>query len=351
MKNNSIIEEWNETTCDQNVNYWANMIENADQQQNFITVRLSELFIVILMGFNGNLLVFLLMRRPNLRKQSFSHYLSMLAVCDSISLLIRLLFWINLLSISMGKKILVTFHTSILCTLSEYIMTTNHVMCSWLLVCITSERIIVTSFPLSAIKMCTPRIAKTVVIILVFCVLSLFSYVLYYSTYSCGICGMASRIMTIHYTIATTFVTMLPLILIIVGNIIIVISMHRNSTLIIHQQRDDNRNHVTVMLVILSASFVVLFLPNAMLVLVMQLRSDWISDLQVALGPVNMLWDVNYGINFYLYAITGNMVRSELKAWYYRLCSNAKGVRKENHHPGLQLNSSVSSIEVSTLAA
>ena len=351
MRNKSSVYESNETSCDQNANYWANMIENADQQQTYGILRLVELFIVILMGFNGNLIVFLLMRRPNLRKQSFSHYLSVLAVCDSVSLLIRSLFWINLLKITMGQKPVITFHTDILCPFSEYIMTTNHVMCSWLLVCITFERIIVTCFPLSATKMCTPPIAKTVVCILLVCVLSLFSYILYYSSYSCGMCGMGTRLMSIHYTIATTFVTMLPLILIIVGNVVIVITMHRNSTFTSHQQRDDNRNHVTIMLVILSASFVVLFLPNAMLVLVMQLRSDWINDLKVALGPVNMLWDLNYSSNFYLYAITGNLVRSEFKSWYYGLRSKVKLARKKNHHSGLHLNASVSSIDVFTSAS
>ncbi|XP_029646118.1 uncharacterized protein LOC115219957 [Octopus sinensis] len=302
--------------CTQESNYWAFMIEYPLMQQSSHTgawVRLFELSVVLTFGLIGNILVFIVMQRPALRKQSFSRYLSLLAICDSLSLIIRALFWINLLSTILKSEIIITFRTDFLCGFSEYFMTANHVICSWLLVCITCERIIVTAFPFSAAQFCTPKIANTVLVALVMSVCIGLSYVFYFSQFACNVCGMARQAQNVHYTIATTCVTVAPLVIIIISNIGIIFALRCQSDIVSHRQQLNNRNRITKMLLVLSISFVILFLPNAMLVLLMQLRPDWQTSLSVALGPVNMLWDINYGINFYLYAITGKVVRKEVK--------------------------------------
>jgi hypothetical protein len=68
---------------------------------------------------------------------------------------------------------------------------------------------------------------------------------------------------------------------------------------------------VTLTLLVVSLSFLILVMPNALLVLALGLRPEW-TGLLPALDPLALLWDGNFAVNFYLYVFAGQSFRAEV---------------------------------------
>lgn len=68
---------------------------------------------------------------------------------------------------------------------------------------------------------------------------------------------------------------------------------------------------MTFTLLCVSLAFLLLVMPNALLVLALGLRPDW-SALQPLLDPLALLWDGNFAVNFYLYVFAGASFRAEV---------------------------------------
>ncbi|XP_046579787.1 FMRFamide receptor-like [Haliotis rubra] len=302
-------------------NYWSSFVERPTSQQSTsvgVWIRLVGLPPVLLLGIIGNILAILVMSRPAMRRHSFSFYLLLLGVCDTISLLVRLLFWINLFLEFKGSPVVITFTNLPACIISEYFITANTVVCSWVVVCITYERVIIVMFPLTGTKLCKPYISRRVVVLLILFPFLLMAYIPFNTSYFPDL-GCVMRYipdMLMHYIMATTFVTMLPLALIFLGNAVIIIQLKRQSKRITGTgKRENNVSRVTTMLVTVSLTFFILVLPNALMALLLALRPDW-GILRAAVDPAAFLWDLNFAINFYLYVITGGNVRTEAKEMF-----------------------------------
>ncbi|XP_046352294.2 FMRFamide receptor-like [Haliotis rufescens] len=323
-------------------NYWSSFVERPTSQQSTsagVWIRLVGLPPVMLLGIVGNILAILVMSRPAMRRHSFSSYLLLLGVCDTISLLVRLLFWVNLFLEFQGSPVLITFTNLPACIISEYFITVNTVVCSWAVVCITYERVIIVIFPLTGTKLCKPFISRRVVVLLILFPLLLMSYIPFNTKYLPNL-GCVMRYipdMMIHYVMATTFVTMLPLALILFGNAVIIIQLKRQNKAITGTgNREDKVSRVTTMLVTVSLTFFILVLPNALMALLLALRSDW-GFLRVAVDPAAFLWDLNFAINFYLYVITGDNVRTEAREMF----SCIKAMSNTGTTPALQRDGTV----------
>ena len=138
--------------------YWPAFIQHPEAQQTTqvgVWLRLVLLPVILLAGFLGNGLTVALMRRPGMRRNSYSPYLTALAACDSVALLVRLAFWLNLLASTLQRSVLITFRSLVACALVEYVCTTNHVLCSWLVVVLTVERLVVVVLPLKSARFVT----------------------------------------------------------------------------------------------------------------------------------------------------------------------------------------------------
>ncbi|KAK7104104.1 hypothetical protein V1264_018873 [Littorina saxatilis] len=215
--------------------YWPSFIEHPQAQQTTkvgVWLRLGLLPLILLAGFLGNGLTMALMLRPNMRRHSYSPYLIALAVSDSVALFVRLIFWLNLLAISLGRQVVVAFASASACAIVEYACTTNHVLCSWIVVCLTSERVLVVAFPLkSSVLVNVENSVKVVAFVVLFCLL-LVSYVpvIVHWVPEAGGCVIPfPQELFAHFAVATTFVSLLPLFLICCGNLVIVIVLYRQS--------------------------------------------------------------------------------------------------------------------------
>lgn len=414
--------------------YWASFIGHPEAQQvtaSGVWLRLIILPVILLAGFLGNALTTCLMLRPKLRRHSYSPFLVALAACDSLALIIRLLFWANLVAIVLDCKIFITFQSHGACATVEYLCTANHVMCSWLVVSMTYERVIVVVFPLkSASIVNTASSAKAVVVIIVISLI-LLSYIpaIVFFIPSRGGCVIHFPLeLYAHFALATTFVSILPLFLICLGNFVIVLALFQQSrkraillnTRVSNSSRskmktkiivctsrqsskrsscqnnslslsarmsantqnktiaggslyvtkefsykpaqnnppnpsvsngegtggvagNDQVRKVTLTLLSVSLAFLVLVMPNALLVLTLGLRPEWNGLLPFA-DPFALLWDANFASNFYMFIITGAHFRAEL----FLMVGCTKGSKSQ---PSPDQNNNKTGVKVKKLSA
>ena len=75
--------------------------------------------------------------------------------------------------------------------------------------------------------------------------------------------------------------------------------------------KEQQVRRVTFTLLCVSLTFLVLVMPNALVVLGLGFRPDW-AFLQPLLDPLALLWDGNFAVNFYLYVLAGANFRAEV---------------------------------------
>ncbi|XP_064622661.1 putative olfactory receptor 10J6 [Lineus longissimus] len=320
-------------------NYWYTFIEHSSQQHATTWgrwMRLIVLPLVLLIGFPGNALSATIMSRRSMRRHSYTIILQTLAIFDTSSLIIRLLFWINLLQSILSRDGVVTIQSLAGCKATEYFFTSIHIVCSWLVVLISMERFLVVCFPIRSRQWCTRKTSRIAVAILVTMAFTLQSYSAILTQYAPQIgCVMAQNHMYAHFIIATIFVTFAPLALIFLCNIGIIVCLFSGIHISNACTRDAQTRKVTYMLLSVSCSFLVLVFPNALVVLLIGLRQDWAPVLGQVLEPLALLWDINFGINFYIYVLSGKEVRNEVKDMFgcrKSVRGNTPGVKFFDRH-------------------
>ena len=215
--------------------YWPAFIEHPRAQQATevgVWLRLFLLPAILLAGFLGNGLTMALMRRPSMRGHSYGPYMTALAASDSLALFIRLVFWINLLAGTLGRPVPVSFRSRGACAVVEYVCTANHVLCSWLVVCLTYERVVVVVLPLKSARFVKAATSVKVVSVAALSSVLLMSYVSAIVRWvpEAGGCVIAfPHDLHAHFVLATVFVSLLPLFLICCGNLVIVVELYRQS--------------------------------------------------------------------------------------------------------------------------
>jgi len=121
--------------------------------------------------------------------------------------------------------------------------------------------------------------------------------------------------------------TLLPLTIIITVNILIMSKLFNENSLVDHTNVSDNSRRKTLllyrisrMLVILSSIYLLLHVPGSILdiikfVFVNAIRicnTKWQYYISITHDIFDLLTNFNYGINFYLYIISGKHIRKEL---------------------------------------
>ena len=215
--------------------YWPAFIEHPRAQQATevgVWLRLLLLPAILLAGFLGNGLTMALMRRASMRGHSYGPYMTALAASDSLALFIRLVFWVNLLAGALGRPVLLSFRSRGACAAVEYVCTANHVLCSWLVVCLTYERVVVVVLPLKSARFVKAATSVKVVAVAALSSVLLMSYVAAIVRWvpEAGGCVIAfPRDLHAHFVLATVFVSLLPLFLICCGNLVIVVELYRQN--------------------------------------------------------------------------------------------------------------------------
>ncbi|ESN98748.1 hypothetical protein HELRODRAFT_162200 [Helobdella robusta] len=121
-----------------------------------------------LFGIPGNLLTIIIMRSNKYRSKSYSHFLTSLAVFDSIILISKCTKRMLYNSAGFDE---ITLLGTILCKLHNFSLHVCYLMTSWLVICLTIERLIAVHYPFLKIRLCRAKQA-TIIIIILFLILS-----------------------------------------------------------------------------------------------------------------------------------------------------------------------------------
>ncbi|CAH1795610.1 unnamed protein product [Owenia fusiformis] len=305
---------------------------------------------IISIGTLGNVLSLIVLLGKKLRKTTWSLYLIVLAVCDTIVLftgLFRQWFWritpssIDVRALSnTGCKI----HTFLTYTCTQY--------SSWILVALTFERFVTVYFPLRSKTLCTRKTSISSLAVFLGLIISLnlhFYWTVNIGKYGCDVYDHSLfRFMGLIWPWIDLCVTsFLPFIIMLVCNTTIIICLvkERNKRLHLTKLSEQTTNNLrkttgaTIMFITVTFTFLVLTCPLAIYLTFWKYWSKGATPhtkavLDLAWAIINMLQYTNNGINFYLYCLSGPRFRGELK----QLCF----ARKRNLHDGRKVDNSKS---------
>ncbi|XP_050433006.1 cysteinyl leukotriene receptor 2 isoform X2 [Adelges cooleyi] len=300
---------------------------------------------LIILGSLGNCMSVFVFFGTNLRKQSSSYYLSSLAISDTLFLLMQLMSELTNAGIEL-------FFMDGVCQFSIYMTQMCSFISVWLVVVFTSERFIAVRYPLHRSVVCTVSRAK-----MVLCVLITFAIIVHVpyliitmpqevpilgtnnSTHTCGL-NMQWYDLYVWLNYADSLINMVvPFFLIVVFNSMICQSVCRlariRRSMTLHPSRrrqsmpqnsqQSSQIKVTEMLLVVSTVFLCLNLPSY----VFRVWIVWDPESTIKYKKLqfiaNQMYNTNFGINFFLYCVSGqNFRRALVDFWTLRRHPNKK---------------------------
>ncbi len=292
---------------------------------------------ILIFGIFGNILSFLVFSMKQTRKVVSSFFFRCLAISDIVSLLPLTEYFLFLWSVD---SISINVWA---CNIISYLMRLSKTTSAWLLVFISIERCVGIYLPHKAKVLITNKRARVafalLFIILMFVyspVLVLFKTKIKYDIFRNRYypdCSKTTKYVPQYKEIFPWLETILysfaPFILLGCLNIAICIRLlkvrqDRQATLASDSKSDSNMAGLTAMLLLTSFSFIVLTLPDTIYYLLKTYigfsSKDPGHSLYIKMKPFRamafILHQLNHGINFVLYCMSGKRFRSEVKAMF-----------------------------------
>ncbi|CAF4172914.1 unnamed protein product [Rotaria magnacalcarata] len=282
--------------------YYVSKIQSENKNWAWWLNNLGTL-VVFIIGFFGNILCLLVLCRRRLRRNSYTQYLIALAIVDTGAIFAE----------------------------------------GMIVVALAIERVVAIKFPLWSKTICTVVNARRIILIILLFTMFIQSYHLIIKGIDCSPSVSSTRVCrckTIrHHTylkldiIFTVYVwrlflmTLLPSTMIITANILIMNKLFHEGSLVDHTNVIDNAQHKTKvlykisrMLVIVTSIYLLLHVPGSSLDIIKYMyisvfnmcNLKWKYYIYMSHEIFDLLTNFNYGINFYLYIISGKHIRNEL---------------------------------------
>ncbi|CAH1797089.1 unnamed protein product [Owenia fusiformis] len=328
-------------TYNRSVNYDSDQDQPLSKRSNYIEFKIGVglinylLPVIIVFGLIGNVLSLVIMLRRRMRTSSVCHYLAILAVTDSIVLVVSALkTWIRTWS---GFELL---HVSnFACKFLKFLFFYSAHFSAWLVVAMTTERVIAIWFPFKATTVCSKKRARIVTLCLAFLLLAVNCHVLITTKLvpdsnrpGKSVCTSEKDdyfICDIFPKINLAVYSLIPFVLLLLFNCSIVVALmcHRRFIESQHQSMKGhtgsihsatysaNSQKLTLMLLTVSFVWIITTIPYTVYTLfpnhtVSDAREQAVNFLIRVICYLTMY--VNHGINFYIYILTGKRFRREL---------------------------------------
>ena len=244
----------------------------------------------------------------------------------------------DVIHLSTGAGIIASYGNTA-CKIHNFCEHVCFLMSSWVVLCMSVERFVAVNFPFKKDLLCKPRNATTVILV-VFAMLSysqIFRLIIIEKSDADAVCIAPAHYLHIYvimhvymYQLALQF--SLPSLLTLVCNMSILWKIWRLRLMVAkhgtqHSARARaNRHKTTCMLLLVSFTYIFTLLPLVLLSVVMHIavRTDpplarrIYSDAGNARLLLELVAEVNYGVNFYIYALSGSRFRSELHTMLFR---------------------------------
>lgn len=273
---------------------------------------------LVLMSIIGNTLIIVVMSQKQNRKSSTSLLFTCLAVSDMLLAFSvpfeRWLHWTFGISL---------YGISAQLTTTKTVLTYSNIqMSSWLLVCITAERVLSIAFPYKIKELCTRQRAGTVVCFILIVILSLnscaFNFIVsvtfddaYGIIWVSKVDNGGKVIAWIDFTVSF----FIPILCIICGSVYIIVHLLRIS-IQKHDSKNSRNRSVTMTLLAANIVFVVTMSPFVLLHLIYPSVGDVKSSIYLfwTMSELFMFTsDMNAALNFFVYVLSGSRFRSDVK--------------------------------------
>lgn len=277
-----------------------------------------------LLGITGNVLSFLVMGSPVYRRKSYSYYLRILAVFDTLTLVTEAVVMGNSISLEFGYGPYLHMHTKLTCKLTNFLESVVFLMSSWVVVAFTCDRYVAVCHPLQRARLCTDTRAKIIVFLLLVAAMisQVFRFIYIDQLPREKPCHAPSNLRLtyfgIHYFWYSFFLRFaLPFLILVTCNSLIIFHVQRMQKRRQTDERDKRRrtNLAITTLLVVCAVFVITLFPNAMIALIQFINGKDETTFCVLLkidAPFQLVRMLNYSTNFILYGLTGRLFRSEL---------------------------------------
>ena len=288
---------------------------------------------IISMGLLGNVLAFLVLTRPNMRKATTCSFMAVIALCDFITMIISLSWWL-------GNFKIFPISTAWGCRIRySLFFLVIHISVA-LLVGMTVEKLIAVWFPLKAAIYCTLRNARITIGIICTAILGLNLNHLFTrpdvvnprtnatTCLSRTLVFYSDSFQTYHLKIwpwiDATMYSFIPILSLIVMNTMILIKLRQSYSKhrqISYRKSDDispenPQRQITVMLLMTTTFFVILTMPVALIVI---FEKNWVTTTpyetavkRLVVEITSALMYTNHAINFWLYCFAASRFRQEL---------------------------------------
>ena len=315
--------------------------------------------IITVTGVVGNTLTVLILMRQLGRWSSTAVFLFVLAISDTVQLLISpVRNWV----LRGLEKQDVRQHSELVCKLSLFLTYATVHFSSWILVAVTVERFISVFWPHRVRDGCTRRTASVAAIILLGVFTALNSHIFYGhgvsdlpQYYGAGFCEPLYATYSVFWYKTWTWIDVVvafaaPFLILVVCNSMIIYKLWKTQVKIrkmtviastgMRSYAKDKRN-VTRTLVLLSFVFMICLTPlQVYLIVIPYVREeadkllcsdfwtfyDYYTLDYLAFAIVGVVSYINAGFNFFLYVLSGKRFRSEVKALLMCRKSGRNGV-------------------------
>lgn len=296
--------------------------------------------VIVIVGIIGNCLSFAVMKSKALRKKSYSHFLCALAVFDSLTLIFRQITLIHEILTHYNYPGVFDHFDDAACKTFNFTEHMCYLMSSWLIVCMAAERVIAVCLPFKKTIFRT-QTGAVVIILSLFVVMSytqVFRFIMIGKVGDkCeGLEAFIELYIPLHiyvFQFALSFI--LPFITVLVCNSLVLYQIYavRKAA----GGPSISRTHkTTFMLLTISFTYVIAFLPTVVISSVMYgyvaSGSPEAPEMWRKLTPLVHLFAVvsfiNYGVNFFIYVLSGRSFRFELTKFFNRERNSSTSVTK-----------------------
>ena len=321
----------------------ASTLTFMDEVETFTTFKIASFIgtywlpTLVPVGLVGNTLSFLVMNKPNNRKKSTCIFMTAISVNDNFMMFLAFYTWlIEGLKIHEWDEIeCKSFAFLVLLTLQN---TTYQVLA------MTIDKYVAIKWPHKAAIYSTPKRAKVTVILIYVCVFIYNSPHLVFSSIIGSQClgyVKGGFITKIYSWLTFVLNAIIPFSLLIHMNYVIINRVNQSRKMFVREEinvvetQDNKRqlamknaeNQLTIMLLLVTTLFLVLLIPTYVrfmyLTFVKIDSPEKYATLMLFYHITNKLYFSNNGINFFLYCVSGQKFRNDLKEI---LCHRRKNV-------------------------
>lgn len=303
-------------------------------------------FIIFAFGLFGNVFIFVINSKKNLSHTTMSVYLRVLAIFDTLNLIFNGAVGANA---NYFPEIFFTnskvFH-SFYCVIIYYLSNCLSLVCGWLIVAMTLDRLIFVTLPMKVKSICTKSKTYFICFILFFITFLFCTYIFYTRGKGYGIIRInkENKYLTSGTCVSNSnsarkfdlevmpYLTMVlfyiaPSFIILLANVFIIktvrkASKKRKNISSAYTKNQEKSNQMTKSLIFISSyfplstlPFAILYIYSASLLLTGKLTPDMTRTIRITY-TINLLSFSNYAMNFYIYLLSGKKFRMEfLKLW------------------------------------